>query len=105
MSRRRSAHYLRDAGDVPPGSQKPTAQGPQLSRAWLERTDECDAAAQGAWRMTIEHEMQYATNHVGDFGELVSLAAQGAVTEYYVWSSEVNDFVLCSKDTVSQHDL
>jgi hypothetical protein len=55
--------------------------------------------------MTIEHEMQYATDHVGDFGDLVSLAAQSAVTEFYVWSSEVNDFVLSSQDTVSQHDV
>lgn len=96
MSRRRYADYLRGTGEGtdPP---KPTAQGSQPSRAWLERDDD-EPASEGAWRMTVEHRMQHATNHAGSFADLVSLAAESGVTEYYVWSSEANDFILCSRE-------
>ena len=55
--------------------------------------------------MTVEHRMQYATNHQGGFADLVRTAAQAGVTEYYVWSSQERDFVLCTEDTVMDHEV
>ena len=55
--------------------------------------------------MTVEHGMRYATNHSGPFVDLVDLATRTGVTEYYVWSVAVSDFVLCSRDTVTQHEV
>jgi hypothetical protein len=104
MAERRYADYLRGDGDLPGDPPKPTTQGPQPSRAWLERADE-DGEPTGVWGMTVEHQMRYATNHSGSLAELVGIAGQSVVTDYYVWSSEARDFVLCSEDTVMEHEV
>jgi hypothetical protein len=95
--RRRYADYI---GDGPgPGShdRKPSQEGPFPSRAWFERADD---GSRGSWGMTVEHEMEYATNHQGEFRDLVEVAKRSGVTEYYVWSVKDADFLLYSYEDV-----
>jgi hypothetical protein len=51
--------------------------------------------------MMVEHHIEYATNHQGPFADVVRMAEQDGVTEYYAWSSQKRDFVLYTADTVT----
>jgi hypothetical protein len=72
-------------------------EGTLLSRAWFERAEN---TSHGAWRMTVEHQMRYPTNHHADFRDLLTIAKEAGVTEFYVWSAEDADFRLSSVEAV-----
>ena len=95
--KRRYASYLADGEEPPSDDKKAAREGPLPSRAWFERADD---GSPGAWAMTVEHEMRFATNHQGEFNDLVNEAKQAGVTEYYVWSVEDADFLRYSSEAV-----
>jgi hypothetical protein len=101
MAKRRYADFLGDGEESPPGDLKPRADGPRPSRAWFEHAED---PSLGAWRVTVEHEQRFATNHQGTFHDLVQLARQAGVTEYYVWSPKDADFTLFSEQTVTESE-
>lgn len=84
MMKRRYADYLPDDEGPSREDIKPPSEGPLPSRAWFERAE---TSSHGSWGMTVEHEMRYATNHQGEFWDLVTIAKDAGVTEFYVWSA------------------
>ena len=44
--------------------------------------------------MTVEHGMRFATNHQGEFHDLVHEAERAGVTQYYVRPAEDAEFLL-----------
>jgi hypothetical protein len=99
MGKRRYADYLGDDEESPSSDLKPPADGPLPSRAWFERAED---PSRGAWGVTVEHEQRFATNHQGEFEDLVRLARQTGVTEYYVWTPQDADFTLFTAETVTE---
>ena len=99
MVKHRYADYVSDDEDPPGHDTKPVPQEPLPSRAWFERAE---PISQGSWTMTVEHEMRFATNHQGEFRDLVIVAEQAGVTEYYVWSAEQADFIPHTSETVAE---
>lgn len=97
MMKRRYADYIPDGERPSREDIKPSAERPLPSRAWFERAEN---TSHGSWGMTVEHQMQYATNHQGEFRDLVTIAKEAGVTEFYVWSAEDADFRLYSGEAV-----
>ena len=46
--------------------------------------------------------MRFATNHQGEFRDLVNVAKQAGVTQYYVWSAEDAEFLLSTYETATE---
>ncbi len=98
-TRRRYADYLGDGQEPESDDRKPRKLGPHPSRAWFERADD---TSRGSWAMTVEHEIEYATNHQGEFRDLVDEAKRAGVTQYFVWSAEDADFLRYRYEDVTE---
>lgn len=97
MVKRRYANYLANGEEPRSDDTKPAREGPLPSRAWFERAQE---SSHGSWTMTVEHGSRLATNHQGEFRDLVHEAKRAGVTQYFVWSAEDADFLLYSSEAV-----
>ena len=97
MVKRRYADYLANGEEPPCDDSKPAREEPLPSRAWFERAED---SSHGSWTMTVEHGMRFATNHQGEFRDLVNEAKRAGVSQYYVWSAEDADFLLYPSEAV-----
>jgi hypothetical protein len=94
MTERRHGHYL-PRGPVPEDTE-PEHAAAHLSRAWLQPAEGGDQP----WGMTMEQGTGPAMNHDGQFDDLIAMAREAGIEDYYVWSPTRENWVQFTEQTV-----